>query len=100
MIAIDRDHATRDHSVILVRCIDYRDGVEYASGDCMKLRIFFSDPEKVSDLDVYKIFTPEPLTVHHVNRLFRSHSEFVVVDWMAYPNYDKIPTDVEVSETR
>ena len=55
---------------------------------------------KVSDLDVYKIFTPEPLTVHHVNRLFRSHSEFVVVDWMAYPNYDTIAADVEVSETR
>lgn len=56
-----------------------------------------NDPEKVSDLDVYKIFTPEPLTVHHVNRLFRSHSEFVVVDWMAYPNYDKIAVDVEAS---
>ena len=50
----------------------------------------------MSDLDVYKIFTSKPLTTHHVNRLFRTHSEFVFVDWKAYPNYDEIRQDAQV----
>jgi len=56
-----------------------------------------NDPKKVSDLDVYKIFTSKPLTTHHVNRLFRTHSEFVFVDWKAYPNYDEIRQDAQAS---
>lgn len=55
------------------------------------------DPKKVSDLDVYKIFTRTPLTELHVDRLFKSHSDFAVVDWLAYPEYDRIPDDVEAA---
>jgi len=56
-----------------------------------------NDPRSVSELDVYKIFTRTPLTKHHIQRLFKSHSEFKIRDWLAYPDYDKIPTDVEES---
>jgi len=55
------------------------------------------DPKTPSELDVYKIFTSKPLTVHHVKRMFKSHSEFVVVDWMAYPNYDHLYKNAEAS---
>ena len=64
----------------------------------IQLHSISSDPKKVSDLDVYKIFTRTPLTELHVDRLFKSHSDFAVVDWLAYPEYDIIPDDVEVSE--
>ena len=57
-----------------------------------------SDPKKVSELDVYKIFTQhKPLTELEVDNLFEYHSEFTVIDWLAYPEYDKIPNDVKVS---
>ena len=53
----------------------------------------------MNDLDVYKIFTQhKPLTQLDVEDLFEYHSEFTVVDWLAYPEYDKIPNDVKVSK--
>jgi len=55
------------------------------------------DPKQVSDLDVYKIFTPTPMTKSQVEKLFQSHSDFVIVNWKAYPNYDRVPTDAKES---
>jgi prenylcysteine oxidase/farnesylcysteine lyase len=43
-----------------------------------------------SDFNVWKIFCPAPWTVHHVNRFFVNHSDFVVQDWLAYPKYTKL----------
>ena len=57
----------------------------------------FSDPQQVSDLDVYKIFTQTPMTKSQVAKLFQSHSDFVIVDWKAYPKYDEVPKDAKVS---
>ena len=57
----------------------------------------FSDPQQVSDLDVYKIFTPTPMTTSDVEKLFQSHDEIVIVDWKAYPKYDEVPKDAKVS---
>jgi len=55
------------------------------------------DPKKVSDLDVYKIFTQTPMTKSQVAKLFQSHSDFVIVDWKAYPKYDEVPKDAKAS---
>ena len=57
----------------------------------------FSDPQQVSDLDVYKIFTSTPMTFQQVQKLFHSFSEIKHVDWKAYPKYDQVPTDASVS---
>ena len=90
---------------VIVRTEDYSHRIEIAQknlrwiirDDHFILLFGFSDPKQVSDLDVYKIFTPTPMTKSQVEKLFQSHSDFVIVDWKAYPNYDKVPTDAKVS---
>jgi len=55
------------------------------------------DPQQVSDLDVYKIFTSTPMTSSQIDKLFEPNAYAKSVSWKAYPNYDEVPTDPKAS---
>ncbi|XP_072004955.1 prenylcysteine oxidase 1 [Engystomops pustulosus] len=49
---------------------------------------------KASDIKVWKVFSPEPLTDEHLRLLFESYHAVIVRNWMAYPKYtppEKMP---------
>ncbi|XP_056427430.1 prenylcysteine oxidase 1-like [Hyla sarda] len=49
---------------------------------------------KASDIKVWKVFSPEPLTDEQLRRLFESYHAVIVKDWLAYPEYsppEKLP---------
>lgn len=47
---------------------------------------------ETASLNVWKIFSQQPLSNHQIDELFESTSDIKVVDWMAYPHY-KVPTE-------
>lgn len=42
-------------------------------------------------MPVFKVFSPEPLTDEQLNELFEDIKFKHVADWLAYPEYDKVP---------
>ncbi|XP_040270363.1 prenylcysteine oxidase 1 [Bufo bufo] len=53
-----------------------------------------SEISKASDIKVYKIFSPEPLTDEQLRFLFESYHAVIVKKWLAYPKYtppEKLP---------
>lgn len=47
---------------------------------------------ETSSLNVWKVFSQNPLTNNQINQLFQSTSDIKVVDWLAYPHY-QVPTE-------
>lgn len=53
-----------------------------------------SEISKASDIKVWKVFSPEPLTDEQLRLLFESYHAVIVKNWLAYPKYsppEKIP---------
>ncbi|XP_073509694.1 prenylcysteine oxidase 1 [Phyllobates terribilis] len=53
-----------------------------------------SESSKSSDIKVWKIFSPEPLTDEQLRLLFESYHAVIVKKWLAYPQYhppEKLP---------
>lgn len=53
-----------------------------------------SEISKASDIKVWKIFSPEPLTEEQLRLLFESYHAVIVKNWLAYPRYnppEKLP---------
>lgn len=52
------------------------------------------DVNENASLNVWKVFSQNPLYNNEIDQLFESTSEVKVVDWLAYPHY-KVPTDTQ-----
>ncbi|KAM3925676.1 prenylcysteine oxidase 1 [Leptodactylus fuscus] len=53
-----------------------------------------SEISKASDIKVWKVFSPEPLTDEQLRLLFHSYHAVIVRKWLAYPEYtppEKLP---------
>lgn len=46
---------------------------------------------ETASLNVWKVFSQQPLTNYQIDQLFESTSHIKVVDWLAYPHY-QVPT--------
>lgn len=49
---------------------------------------------ETASLNVWKIFSQQPLSSYQIEELFESTSDIKVIDWMAYPHYE-IPTEAQ-----
>lgn len=48
---------------------------------------FFNSIGNLQGRNVWKVFSKQPLTDNEIEKLFESHTDIKVIDWLAYPRY-------------